>query len=515
MGSEFRPTVFICFHPNDAALVEDLINSLQYDFHIDTNERQPGIGAPKDAIRDTVGNAEFFIFILSKSSCESESCRTAYNIANKHNRKRMKQIRFGFVKASRDYLPVNLPRELTKMEPYDLSTPGSNKYKNMRKKLVNDLCKEVNVIQAIQAVQELEDYADPEQKLQLRRRVAEIERKAASLRDTISVGDIKDSQFIAIGKDIKIVVEEHKHTLPPDKVEQLTHLANRLALPGEYKNGRKPRFEITCVLKLFIMLAVVTAFFTIAAPLALGQPLGLAWLSRSTPTWTPTSLPENTPFRTCSAPGDTGSFSIFPDYDPSGYMGDIGDLTVAKEPEVIRFTYEADGRGPHEFDFKFIQIDGDPTSQLNPRPAQFAGVMYLNPPSNFGTRPNGGLDLRNFSRSITWEARSLTGEVNVEFVIGGVTWIWEDGVKVDAPYPGSMRRTSLGIYTLTSDWGQPFEYDLSDKPEEEFECVVGGFAWVISWGSNGVKLNDEGTGAEEPKTFIIEIRNIEYHGVEP
>jgi hypothetical protein len=215
--------------------------------------------------------------------------------------------------------------------------------------------------------------------------------------------------------------------------------------------------------------------------------------------------------------GRDKTFSVYPNYDPSGYMGDIGDLIeVAKEPEMVRFTYEAEGREDHEWDLKYIQNAGESIPQLNPNPAQFAGVTYLNPPNNWGTVPDGGFDLRNFSQAITWEARSLTGEVNVEFVIGGVTWIWDEDAraKVEAPYPDSMDRTSLGIYSLTSDW-QSFEVDLSNIPKEEFQYVVGGFAWVINWGSNGVKLNEEGTGSEELKTFIIEIRNIEYHGVEP
>jgi hypothetical protein len=40
--------------------------------------------------------------------------------------------------------------------------------------------------------------------------------------------------------------------------------------------------------------------------------------------------------------------------------------------------------------------------------------------------------------------------------------------------------------------------------------VVGGFGWVIAWSSNGVKLNKQQTGAEQPKTLTIEVRNGRY-----
>lgn len=211
-------------------------------------------------------------------------------------------------------------------------------------------------------------------------------------------------------------------------------------------------------------------------------------------------------------PGNTEPFSIYLHYDPSGYIGDIGDITVTvlveggSGSEVVRFIYVIRGRGPHEWEWKYVNCEP------NPRPCQFAGVMYLDPPSNWGEIPDGGFDLRGFRR-VKWEARSVTGTVNVEFVIGGVRRKWDEKkecpVRVAVPYPGSMPRVSLGIKTLTEHW-QSFEYDLSDKPEDDLKCIVGGFAWVISWGSNQVQLNEAGTGPKQPKTFTIEIHNIRY-----
>jgi len=224
----------------------------------------------------------------------------------------------------------------------------------------------------------------------------------------------------------------------------------------------------------------------------------------------PTRSPESSPVSNvsqCITRRLSGGkdFSMYPDYDPSGLMGDIGDITtVQKNTDGVRFRYETQGRGPHEFEWKYV--DG----QLNTKPAQFAGVMYLSPPNNFGNQP--GFDLRATRRVIKWEARSISGPANVEFVIGGVTWRWDHQQKkiVGVDCPDSLERNPLdGIKTLNGEW-QSFEVDLSNLPPEEFSNVIGGFGWVISWGANGVEL-DSSTGLPKaPKTFEIEIRNIRY-----
>lgn len=204
-------------------------------------------------------------------------------------------------------------------------------------------------------------------------------------------------------------------------------------------------------------------------------------------------------------PGNSSSFVVYPEYDPSGYLGDIGDISVEKGSASVRFTYETNGRGPHEWEYKYID------NEFNLIPCQFAGVMYLNPPNNWGEDANGGFDLRDTRQVVKWEARSMTGVVNVEFVIGGINWKWDEKTKerIAAPYPDSLPRHSLGTKTLSEDW-QSFEADISNIPEENFRSVVGGFAWVISWGSNQVQINDSMTGPEQSRTFTIEIRNIRY-----
>ncbi len=202
------------------------------------------------------------------------------------------------------------------------------------------------------------------------------------------------------------------------------------------------------------------------------------------------------------------SFSVSDGYHPSGKMGDVGDITILRIPGEDHFTYETMGRGPHESDWKYVN------GELNDRAAQFGGVMYLHPPNNFGTDPNGGRDLSATQDFITWKARSGDQEVYVEFVCGGINWNWDEKqhIRKTALYPDSMPRTSLGTKKLTTEW-QSFEARLKERgldKEEYFEKVIGGFGWVISWAPNGIRLNDEGKTPDMVKKFQIEICDIRY-----
>jgi hypothetical protein len=200
-------------------------------------------------------------------------------------------------------------------------------------------------------------------------------------------------------------------------------------------------------------------------------------------------------------------FSVENKYVPSGIMGNTGDVTIgAGESGGHQFIYETKWRGPHEWDQKYV------ADKPNPELPQWAGVMYLSPPNAWGTDSRGGYDLRGFRR-IVWKARSLEGTVNVEFIIGGVTWMWDDKrrKKVDSPYPDTMPNISLGTKKLTPQW-QSFDDGgkLSELSEDNFKRVVGGFGWIITWGSNGIELNDERTGPKEIKKFKIEISDVHY-----
>jgi hypothetical protein len=123
------------------------------------------------------------------------------------------------------------------------------------------------------------------------------------------------------------------------------------------------------------------------------------------------------------------SFSVDNNAKPIGKMGDVDDVTIEKEPGLVRFNYTTSGKGSHEWEYKYE--DG----VLNPNPAQFGGVMYLDQNSNFGTRC-AGFDLTGM-RVVRWKARSVGQNVVVEFRIGGLKWIWDSQrrVKVDPPTP--------------------------------------------------------------------------------
>lgn len=232
---------------------------------------------------------------------------------------------------------------------------------------------------------------------------------------------------------------------------------------------------------------------------------GVAFPPVSTETVAPTYTPT---LRAGRPAGNVQSFSVIDNYDPSGILGDVGDVTVAKKVNSVEFTLETQAREPHEWDWKYVDC------VLNPNPAYFGGVMFLDPPSNWGNYP--GRDLRGF-KTIKWESRSLGGNIYAEFLIGGVLWQWKLDdktncwTKMPVPYSDSMPRISLGIKQLTSQ-SQSFQYDLSDLPEEYFRNVVGGFGWTISWSANGVDINDRSTppGPVQSKTIVIEVSSIRY-----
>lgn len=223
-----------------------------------------------------------------------------------------------------------------------------------------------------------------------------------------------------------------------------------------------------------------------------------------------TNIPERagriiTPIERPGKPPDNTEYLMVREkYDPSGFMGDINDILVKRGDANDTFRYEPTGIGDHEWEWKYVH------GVLNNKPAKFAGIMYLDPPNSWGTQ-YGGFDLRKVGSTIHWEARSLRDDVFVHFVIGGVMWIWDEKTKekISPIYPDSMPRTSLGVRKLTREW-QTFQFSLIGHPNEDFMRVVGGFAWVIDWDSNRVRLDEENKISEQPRVFEIEIRNIYY-----
>lgn len=186
-------------------------------------------------------------------------------------------------------------------------------------------------------------------------------------------------------------------------------------------------------------------------------------------------------------------------YSPSGLMGDTGDVTWAEEPgnHLVRMTYEARGRGPHEWEYKYL------AGKINSQRCGFAGIVLLD--GDWGRTAGAGYDLRG-STMISWEARSLDGNVFVQFLLGSESWVWDEktGVQVNAPYPGSLLSRQLEEPELTGQW-QRFTYRLDKNVSTaELQAVIAPFGWIIKLGSN---KDDHG----QPRTsFTIEVRKISY-----
>ena len=148
---------------------------------------------------------------------------------------------------------------------------------------------------------------------------------------------------------------------------------------------------------------------------------------------------------------------------PSGFMGDVGDITVDQDwtdnphsgTTAIKISYVEAGLGPNECDYG--------------PPCKWAGVYWQNPEGNWGTVPGAGFNLTGMTRVSFW-ARSDT-IANIEFKVGGIT----------GPYPDSLQPArSSGIVTLTSEW-QWFSVDLTGA---DLSYVIGGLCWVTNWDSN-------------------------------
>jgi uncharacterized protein YraI len=167
--------------------------------------------------------------------------------------------------------------------------------------------------------------------------------------------------------------------------------------------------------------------------------------------------------------GDT--FNVYTDYTardnhyyPSGWMADIGDITMNERwseachsgDTCIQITYTPQGHGPNECPYS--------------PPCKWAGVYWLN--EGWGNIPNAGFNLAGFTRLTFW-ARTDNPNMFAEFKVGGV----------EGEYPDSLRPArSTGVIQLSSEWTQ-YEIDLSNA---ELTHINGGFVWVTNWaGANG------------------------------
>lgn len=152
-------------------------------------------------------------------------------------------------------------------------------------------------------------------------------------------------------------------------------------------------------------------------------------------------------------------------YQPTGYMGDVGDIKVdelfAENPHSgrtsIRVEYQAKGKGPNE-------------CMYNP-PCKWAGLYWQEPRGNWGKEQrlkNSGFNLSSYRRLRFW-ARADT-PTTIEFKVGGI----------DQPFGDSLSSPRTQTVTLTSEC-QEFEISLQSA---DLTHIIGGFCWVTNWANN-------------------------------
>lgn len=100
---------------------------------------------------------------------------------------------------------------------------------------------------------------------------------------------------------------------------------------------------------------------------------------------------------------------------------------------------------------------------------RWAGIYWLNPPNNWGSR-KGGFNLTGASKLTFWAKGQYGGEQIQEVTIGGIS----------GDYPDSDTAV-IGPIILSSQWKQ-YTIDLRGK---DLSYISGGFAWTTSEDVNG------------------------------
>lgn len=95
---------------------------------------------------------------------------------------------------------------------------------------------------------------------------------------------------------------------------------------------------------------------------------------------------------------------------------------------------------------------------------KWAGVYWLNPPNNWGSR-KGGFNLIGAEKLTFWAKGAQGGEQIQEFTIGGILGNFPD-----------TDTAVLGPVILSSEWKQ-YTIDLRGK---DLSYISGGFAWTTS-----------------------------------
>ena len=149
-------------------------------------------------------------------------------------------------------------------------------------------------------------------------------------------------------------------------------------------------------------------------------------------------------------------------FDPSGYMGDIGDIHInqvyTENPHsgssAIEVVYDAAGAAPNDCDSSV--------------PCRWSGSYWLEPAKNWGIDPalqGTGADLSEYSH-LKFFARA-NRSCTIKFMVGGI----------DNPYGDSLKFPREKAVNLTQRW-QEVEIDLAGA---DLSYIIGGFAWLADW----------------------------------
>jgi len=211
------------------------------------------------------------------------------------------------------------------------------------------------------------------------------------------------------------------------------------------------------------------------------------------------------------SPGSVFKFDTT-NYTPNMFMGSVGDLQ-AKLVDLDTMTYQfmvkacdlPDDQGYYQWDQLFI------VRTRNTNPPHFSGILYTD--GSYGQTAESGNDLSQYSQ-LKWEVRSLQGEVELKFLIGGVKWTWDyqNGIKVPDPFPDTIppgiydNAPVIAIKKINNEW-LPMSVSLIGK---DLRKIHGGFGWLLDYQSNNVKIPVPSTCSDNPPTFIFEIRNVRY-----
>jgi exo-beta-1,3-glucanase (GH17 family) len=166
-------------------------------------------------------------------------------------------------------------------------------------------------------------------------------------------------------------------------------------------------------------------------------------------------------------------------FEPSGVMGDIGDLTLDgdsrqkpfKGKTAMRAVYRPMGKAPNDCGYA--------------TPCKWAGVRWQYPTGNFGQLPD-GYDLRGY-RWLRFAARS-DAPLKIKFLVGGTA----------GRYPDSITLPMAQTIDLTPEWRE-YAFDLQGA---DLSRIVSGFGFTVNWPDNGI----QGAGQKKMVIDIDEVR---------